>query len=129
MNFYPNPSGIHRRNLFSSPLLSKRLTKNPLFEVISLRGATGPLLYQFSLEGFYDTRTEDILEGQHAVELAMFKERLKFVIDNMDSITKNPNVSIADRIKSESVKLEALAILRDAIKGSISCPDPHSVLE
>lgn len=60
---------------------------------------------------------------------AMFKERLMFVIDNMDSITKDPNVSIADRINSERIKLEALAILRDAIKSSISCPDPHSVLE
>jgi hypothetical protein len=66
---------------------------------------------------------------QHAVELAMFKERLKFVIDNMDSIAKDPNVSHADRIKSESVKLEALAMLRDATEASITSPDPHSALE
>jgi hypothetical protein len=50
-------------------------------------------------------------KGQHAVELAMFKERLKFVIDSMDSIANDPNVSHADRINSESVKLEALAML------------------
>ena len=53
-------------------------------------------------------------KGQHAVELAMFKERLKFVIVNMDAIAKDPNLSHADRIKSESVKLEAIAILRDS---------------
>ena len=65
----------------------------------------------------------------HAVELAKFEERLKIIIDSMDSITKDPNVSLADRIKSESVKLEALAILRDAIEASISSPDPHSALK
>jgi hypothetical protein len=66
---------------------------------------------------------------QHAVELAMFKERLKFVIDNMDSIAKEPNVSHADRIKSESVKLEALAMLRYATEASIASPDPHTALK
>lgn len=65
----------------------------------------------------------------HAVELAMLKDRLKFVVDSMDSIAKDPNVSHADRINSESVKLEALAILRDAISASISSPDPHSALK
>src|SRR5688572_4665545 len=59
----------------------------------------------------------------HAVELAKFKERLKFVIDSMDAIAKDPNVSHADRIKSEAVKLEALAMLRDAIEASITSPD------
>jgi hypothetical protein len=68
-------------------------------------------------------------KGQHAVELAMFKERLKFVIDNMDSIANDPNVSHADRINSEAVKLEALALLRDAIEASITSPDPHSALK
>jgi hypothetical protein len=65
----------------------------------------------------------------HAVELARFKHRLKIVIDCMDSIAKDPNVSHADRIKSESVKLEALAMLRDATEASITSPDPHSALE
>lgn len=65
----------------------------------------------------------------HAVELAKFKERLKFVIDNMNSIAKDPNVSYADRIKSEAVKLEALAMLRDAIEASVSSSDPYGALE
>jgi hypothetical protein len=65
----------------------------------------------------------------HAIELAKYKDRLNIVIDNMDLIAKDKNVSLADRIKSESVKLEALAILRDAIEASISSPDPHSALE
>ena len=59
----------------------------------------------------------------------MFNERLKFVIDNMDAISKDPNVSYADRIKSEAVKLEALAMLRNAIEGSISSSDPHTALK
>lgn len=66
---------------------------------------------------------------QHAVELAKFKERLKFVIDNNDAITKDPNVSQADRINSENIKLEALAMLRDVIEASIYSPDPHSALK
>jgi hypothetical protein len=66
---------------------------------------------------------------QHAVELAMFKERVKFVIDNMDSIAKDKNVSHTDRIKSESVMLEALAMLRDATEASITSSDPHTALE
>jgi hypothetical protein len=68
-------------------------------------------------------------KGQHAVELAMFKERLKFVIDNMDAIAKDKNVSHADRINSESAKLEALAMLRNAIDASISSSDPHTALK
>jgi hypothetical protein len=47
----------------------------------------------------------------------------------MDSIAKDQNVSYADRVKSESVKLEALAMLRDAIEASITSSDPHSALE
>jgi hypothetical protein len=50
-------------------------------------------------------------------------------VDSMESIAKDPNVSSADRIKSEAVKLEALAMLQDAIEASISCPDAHSVLK
>ena len=65
----------------------------------------------------------------HAVELARLKHLLKFVIDSMDSITKNQNVSLADRLKSESIKLQALAMLQDAIEASISCPDPHDALK
>jgi hypothetical protein len=65
----------------------------------------------------------------HAVELARLKERLMFVVDTNDAITKDPNVSQADRINSESIKLEALAILRDTIEASISSADPYSALE
>jgi hypothetical protein len=47
------------RNLFSSPLSSKRLAnKNPLFEVISSLVPTGPLPYQF-LEGILVTLYEN----------------------------------------------------------------------
>ena len=53
------------------------------------------------------------------LSLAKFEERLKFIIDTMNAIAKDPNVSHADRIKSESIKLEAIAILRDAIEASI----------
>jgi hypothetical protein len=63
-----------------------------------------------------------------AFELAKFKERLKFIIDNMDAIAKDKNVSHADRIKSESVKLESLAMLRVALEASITSPDPYSAL-
>jgi hypothetical protein len=66
---------------------------------------------------------------KHAVELANWKDRLKIVIDTMDSIAKDKNVSLADRLKSESIKVEALAILRVAFESSISSPDPHSALE
>src|ERR687897_3828620 len=54
-------------------------------------------------------------KGVHAVELAKLKDRLQIIIDSNDSIAKDMNVSLADRIKSESIKLEALAILRGAI--------------
>jgi hypothetical protein len=47
----------------------------------------------------------------------------------MDSIAKDPNVSLADRINSERVKLEALAILRDTIEASITSPDPQTALK
>jgi hypothetical protein len=65
----------------------------------------------------------------HAVELARFKDRMKFIIDSMDSITNDPNVPLADMINSEKVKLDALAMLRDAIEASISSSDPYSALE
>jgi hypothetical protein len=65
----------------------------------------------------------------HAVELAKLKERLMFVVDTNDAITKDPNVSLADRQKSDKIKLEALAILRDATEASITSPDPHSALK
>jgi hypothetical protein len=65
----------------------------------------------------------------HAVELARLKHLLKLVIDSNDAITKDPNVSLADRLKSESIKLEALSMLRDAIEASISSSDPHTALE
>jgi hypothetical protein len=65
----------------------------------------------------------------HAVDLAKLKHQLKIIIDINDSISKDENVSLADRLKSESIKLEALAILRNAIEASISCPDPRSELK
>jgi len=64
-----------------------------------------------------------------AFELVKFKDRLKFIIDNMDAIAKDSNVSHADRIKSEAIKLDALAMLRNAIEASISSPDPHTALK
>jgi hypothetical protein len=66
---------------------------------------------------------------QHAVELAMFKERFKFVIDSMDSMAKDKSLSHTDRINAETIKLEALAMLHIAIVASITSPDPHSALE
>ena len=65
----------------------------------------------------------------HAVELARLKHLLMVVIDTNDAITKDPNVSQADRINSESIKLEALVILRDTIEASIISSDPYSALE
>jgi len=53
------------RNLFSFLLDSKRLAKNPIFEVISLLIPTGPLLYQFFLEGF----SREIADGIFGLEL------------------------------------------------------------
>ena len=68
-------------------------------------------------------------KGVHAVELAKLKGRLQIIIDSNDSIAKDMNVSLADRIKSESINLEALAILRGAIGASISSSDPNSALK
>jgi ribosome-associated translation inhibitor RaiA len=68
-------------------------------------------------------------KGQHAVELAMFKERMKFITDSMDSIAKDKNMSYADKIKFERIKLDALAMLQGAIEASISSSDPYSALE
>lgn len=51
-------------------------------------------------------------EELHVVELAKWKDRLKLIIDSMDLIAKDKNVSYADRIKFESFKLEALVILQ-----------------
>lgn len=65
----------------------------------------------------------------HAVELAKWKDRLKIIIDSNDSIARDKSVSLADRLKSESIKLDALAMLRDAIEASICSPDPHTALK
>jgi hypothetical protein len=64
----------------------------------------------------------------HAVDLAKLKYLSRIIIDIMDSIAKDPNVSLADRINSERTKVEALAVLQDAIEASISCNDPHSAI-
>jgi hypothetical protein len=47
----------------------------------------------------------------------------------MDSIANDKNVLLADRINSESVKLEALELLRDTIEASKSSPDPYGALK
>jgi len=65
----------------------------------------------------------------HAVELSKLKHQLKIIIDSNDSIAKDKNVPLADRLKSESIKVEALAMLRDTIEASISSTDPHNALE
>jgi hypothetical protein len=38
----------------------------------------------------------------HAVELAKWKDRLQIIIDSNDSIAKDENVSLDDRLKSEN---------------------------
>jgi hypothetical protein len=68
-------------------------------------------------------------KGQQAFELAKLKDRLKFVIDSNDAITKDPNVSHADRIKSEAIKLDALALLGNTIEASICSEDPFTALK
>jgi hypothetical protein len=65
----------------------------------------------------------------HAVEFSRWKDRLKRIIDNMDSMAKDKNMSHKDRLNAESIKFEALAMLRDAMEASISCPDPYSAFE
>lgn len=65
----------------------------------------------------------------HAVDLAKLEYLLKIIIDSNDSIAKDKNVLVADRLKFESIKVEALAILRDTIEASISSPDPQSAFE
>jgi hypothetical protein len=64
-----------------------------------------------------------------ASELAKVKHLLKLVIHYMDSITKDPKVSLADRLNSERIKVEALGKLQDVIEASISSPDPYSALK
>jgi hypothetical protein len=66
---------------------------------------------------------------QHAVELARWKDRLKFIVDSMDSMAKDKTITSADRLNADRIKLEALAMLGDAIEVSISSSDPYSVLE
>lgn len=65
----------------------------------------------------------------HAVDLAKLKHLSKIIIDSMDSIAKDPNVSHADRIKSEAIKLDALAMLQNAIEASISSSDAYTALK
>ena len=64
-----------------------------------------------------------------ASELARLKHLLKLVVEYMDSIAKDPKVSLADRLNSERIKVEALGKLQDVIEPSISSPDPHTALE
>jgi hypothetical protein len=64
-----------------------------------------------------------------AFELAKLKDRLMFIIDSNEAIARDKNVSLADRLKSEAIKLESLAMLRNAIDASISSSDPHTALK
>jgi hypothetical protein len=64
-----------------------------------------------------------------AFELAKCKDRLKEVIDCMDSIAKDENLSYADRLNSERIKVEALGNLQDVIEASISSSDPSNAIE
>jgi hypothetical protein len=66
---------------------------------------------------------------RHAVELANYKDRLKILIDSADSIIKDKNLLPADRLKFERIRLELLAMLRDALQATTSSPDPRSALE
>ena len=54
---------------------------------------------------------------------------ISLLIDSADSITKDKNLSPADRVKFYSIKLEYLALLRDATEASITSPDLRSVLK
>ena len=64
-----------------------------------------------------------------ASELAKLKHLLKLVIDYMDTIAKDPKVSLADRLNSEKIKVEALGKLQDVIEASITSSDPYSALK
>ena len=65
----------------------------------------------------------------HAVDLAKLKYLSRIIIDCMDSIAKDPNVSLADRINSERIKVEALVVLRDVTEASVSSSEPYAALE
>jgi hypothetical protein len=52
MNFYPNPSGLHHKDLFSF-LSHSKMSRNPLFEAISLPGPTGPHEFSFESRNIY----------------------------------------------------------------------------
>jgi hypothetical protein len=51
MNFYPNPSGLHRKTFLATRYV-QRSPKNPLFGVISLHGSTGPYSYFKLIDGW-----------------------------------------------------------------------------
>lgn len=53
---------------------------DPFVEVISLHGATGPLLYQFFLEGFFRDIPMNIL-GKSSGDIAESYSRLPVYID------------------------------------------------
>jgi len=60
--------------------LFQGLPKNLLFEVISLHGPTGLLLYQFFLEGFFRDIPMNIL-GKSSGDIAESYSRLPVYID------------------------------------------------
>jgi hypothetical protein len=64
-----------------------------------------------------------------ASELAKLKHLFNLVIDYMDSITKDPKVSLADRLNSERIKVDAIGKLQDVIEASITSPDPSTALD
>lgn len=66
---------------------------------------------------------------QHAVELEKFKARLKFIIDSADLMANDKNLSHADRLDAERIKLDSLAMLQVATEASITSPDPRIALK
>jgi len=77
-------------NLFSFPIT--RPAKNPFFEAISPHGPTGPLHYQFFLEGFYPNDTEAsfkilaiLIGGSLPIVIVNFNHSLNSLIYSLDN--------------------------------------------
>jgi hypothetical protein len=131
------PSSIKRRERGSSKLhprdvmLIRRLWFEGWTDCQIWKGYRIPFhVIQKAKDEIERQATEEFENKQpHAVELARLKHLLKIVIDTNDSIAKDQKVSLAYRLKSESIKLEALVILRDTIEDSLSSPNPRSALK
>jgi hypothetical protein len=75
-----NPEGwLYVAETFLASLMVTKTSKNPLFEVISLRSPTGPLPYQFFFEGFYRHISIDMMAFDFVSlgELKVQSEKLK----------------------------------------------------